>query len=198
MTKFVWVVLIGLLVSSATAQIHPDADGLGLYFDLAGTAYEFQTMAPFQQVSVYLLATNVTDPAGISGWECAVNVSGVVAAPSWTVSAGLNVADGAAGLFQVGIGLNELALPAAPTVLLATWTGFVMAPGDVVEFLVTPYPGSVSFPDSAGYASGSDAGHLIPFDINGGCFGSGWTIINMWCPLRAQELSWSEVKSLYR
>ncbi len=198
MKMILCVVLICLLAVSSSAQIHPDPDGLGLYFDPGGTAYETQTSVPFQQVTAYLLATNITDPMGISGWECAVITTGSVAAPSWTVSGGLNVTDGSAGLFQVGIGLFELALPSAPTVLLATWTGFIMAPFDIVEFLVTPFPGSVSFPDSAGYASGSDAGHLIPFDINGGCFGSGWTIINMWCPLGAEQQSWSEIKTIYR
>ena len=153
-------------------------DVIGIYFDLGATVCERTTAAPFQSVTAFLIITNPSDLSGVSGWEATVSVLGGAVAPSWILAAGLDVDPSADG-FQVGIGVNPQALPAGPTVLLATWTGFVMAPTDMISFVITPIPGSPSFPDSPGYASGDDAGVLIPLMPSSGYpYGAPCAIIN--------------------
>lgn len=178
MKKLLALLAIALIASSAMAQVDPDPDGMGVYFDMGGTVFETTTAAPFASVTAYLLITNPSDSSGVSGWEALVSVMGSPVAPSWTLSAGLDV-DGGPDSFQVGIGVNPLALPAGPTVLLATWVGFVMSPVDMISFVISPVPGSVSFADSPGYASGDSAGVLIPLQVSSGYpYGAPCAMIN--------------------
>ena len=198
MKKLLALLAITVVASGAMAQVDPDPDGIGVYFDTAGTVFEMNTVAPFESVTAYLLITNPTDPSGVSGWEAVVDVIGAAVAPSWTLAAGLDV-DMSANGFQVGIGVNPLALPAGPAVVLATWTGFVMAPTDMVQFVVGPVPGSVSFADSPGYASGDDAGALFPLQVSSGYpYGAPCAMINGTGVVANEDMNWSQVKNLFQ
>jgi len=192
------LILIVCISGSVLAQFGSDSDAMGLYFDTEGLEIEHHTLAPFSNVTVYLLILNPTDPDGISGWECSVGMSGSVIAPTWELAAGMNVADGALGLFSVGIGVVPDALPAAPAVLLATWTAFIMNPTDVVSLTVAPFPGSVSFDGTPGYASGADGGVLIPLALSHGCVVEGGVVINESCGLPSETASMSSIKKLFR
>jgi hypothetical protein len=196
MKKLLAMLAIALLASSAMATVDPDPDGMGVYFDLDGDVVCTTTAAPFSNVVAYLLATNPS--TGISGWEANIDVLGAAVAPAWTLAAGLDVDMSAAG-FQVGIGTGALALPAAPAVVLATWSGFVMAPTDVIEFFVSGVPGSSSFPDSPGYAAGDNAGDLREFQVSSG---TGMNLpvagINTCTVVANEDMTFTNVKSLYR
>lgn len=198
MKKLLALLAIALIASSAMAQVDPDPDGVGVYFDLGGTTFEKNTVAPFESVTAYLLVTNPSDPAGVAGWEMVINVAGGAVAPAWTLSAGLDV-DSDPNAFQVGIGLAPLALPAGPTVLLATWVGFVMAPTDVISFTILPVPGSVSFDNAPGYASGDNAGLLIPLQVSSGFpYGAPSALINSTGVVANENMSFGQVKNLFQ
>ena len=196
MKKLLAMLAIALLASRAMATVDPDPAGMGVYFDLDGDVVCTTTAAPFSNVVAYLLATNPS--TGISGWEANIDVLGAAVAPAWTLAAGLDVDMSAAG-FQVGIGTGALALPAAPAVVLATWSGFVMAPTDVIEFFVSGVPGSSSFPDSPGYAAGDNAGDLREFQVSSG---TGMNLpvagINTCTVVANEDMTFTNVKSLYR
>lgn len=195
MKKLLAVFAVALIASGAMAQVDSDPDGLGVYFDVNGMTYETATVAPFSPVSAYLLLTNPSAPAGVSGWEAVVNVNGGAVGASWVLAAGLNVT--AAPVFQVGIGTGAAALPAAPAVLLATWTGYIMAPTDVVEFVVMP--AGVSFPDSPGYAAGDDETDLIPLQVSSGYpYGAACAIINGTGVVANEDLTFSNVKNMFQ
>jgi hypothetical protein len=198
MKKLLVLMAVVLLASGAMAQIDPDDNGMGVYFDTEGTVVCKTTAAPFESVNAYLLITRPTDTAGVSGWEAAVTIGGAPVAPSWALAAGLDVDSSASG-FQVGIGVAPAALPAAPAVLLATWTGFVMQPTDVVTFTVSDVPGSVSFDGTPGYGSGADAGLLIPLQVSTGFPYVVCAQINGACDIVANdEMSWSSVKTMFQ
>jgi hypothetical protein len=195
MKKLLAVFAVALIASGAMAQVDPDPDGIGVYFDVAGLTYETATAAPFQQVTAYLLITNPTAPAGVSGWEAVVDVTGGAVGASWVLAAGLNVTT--APIFQVGIGLGAAALPAAPAVLLATWSGFIMAPTDVVGFVITP--ANVSFADSPGYAAGDDETDLIGLQVsNGFPYGDACALINSTGVVANEDLTFSNVKNMFQ
>ncbi len=192
-------ILVLLLAGIAFAQVDADPDGLGFYFDEAGTLTCHTTVAPFESVTGYLILTNLTDTFGVSGWEAQVAAMGAAVAPAWTLTAGLDVDPSADG-FQVGIGTDALALPAAPAVVLASWTGFIMNAGtDVVSFIISNVPGSSSFPTSPGYASGSNAGVLIPLQVSSGYpYGAPAAQINACDVVANEDMSFSNVKNLFR
>lgn len=193
------VLLVCILAASSFSQTVPIRDGIGIYFDMSGTSAEYITHAPFEQVTAYLLATYIRETSGISGWECHIETLGDMTGAAWTVSAGINVADPSMGLFNVGIGVGPLALPAEEVILLATLTAFILSPMDIVQMTVGPFPGSVSFDDTPGYAAGSDAQLLIPFVNSNRCTGLGAvTLINMLCPVATDDRTWSEIKTQFR
>jgi hypothetical protein len=152
-----------LLLGFGAAQAEVCEDVIGVFFDTEAYTYETMTLYPFDQVTAYLLVLNPSDPVGISGWEARTEVVGSIVAPAWTLAAGLDVTPDEND-WCVGIGLGVNALPTAPTVLLATFTGFVINPTDVLEFYVKPLPGTISFDDTPGYASGNDETVLIPLN----------------------------------
>ncbi|HPF34120.1 MAG TPA: hypothetical protein P5571_02615 [Candidatus Krumholzibacteria bacterium] len=199
MKKLLAFMAVALLASGAMAQIDPDADGMGVYFDMGATEVCASTVAPFQQIVAYLCITNPSASAGVSGWEAYVTVTGGVVAGAWTLSAGLDVDPSAEG-FQVGIGTGGLALPAAPSVVLATYSAFVQAAGGEVAFYCEGVPGSTSFDGTPGYAGGSDAGDLRACQVSSGT-GLGLPVarVNGDCDIVANEdMTFSNVKALFR
>jgi hypothetical protein len=192
------VVMIVCFSSVVSAQSGSDPDVIGLFFDLDGLAIEYNTVAPFENVVVYLLILNPTDPDGVSGWECSVGMTGTAIAPAWELAAGFNVAEATLGLFSVGIGIVPDALHATPAVLLASWTAFIMNPSDVVSLTVAAFPGSISFDGTPGYASGSDGSVLIPLELSPGCWSNGSVLINEICVIPTEAATMSEVKKIFR
>jgi hypothetical protein len=203
--KRVMIVLIGLAMMSslATAQVDPDENSMGIYFDTNAAVYEHYTYAPFEQVCAYLVVVNPTS-RGVSGWECMVDVVGPCVAQSWTYAGGgLNVYDAVAtGLFAVGVGPGPLALvPVNNVCVLATWCAYIMAPPDVVTFTVLPFPGSVTFPDSPGYVDGDDVGIVVPCGVSTGYpYGPYCAAINLVSSgiIASEDMTWGSVKALYQ
>ncbi len=170
-------VLACLLPSgSATAQMDPCPDGIGLYFDMAAMGNHITTAAPFTQFAAYLCATNITADSGISGWECTVETVGPVTAASWAVGhGGTNFLT--APNFAVGIGTVAPA-PYTPSIVLATLTGFILAPTDQVSFRVVAIP-TPSIPGHNGaiYAVGNNAFDIRPLYSSGGTDTEGYPYV---------------------
>jgi len=200
MKTLLTLLVVVLVPVGVMATVDPDPNGIGVYFDLDGDVVCTTTSAPFANTVAYLLVTNPDASSGVSGWEAQIWTEGAApAAPMWTLSAGLDVDPSPAG-FQVGIGTIS-PLPYGITVLLATWSAFVMSPFDEISFFVTGVPGSVSFPGSPGYAVGDNAGDLRPLQVSSG---TGLTapvamINSIECSVVANEdMTFSGVKALYR
>jgi len=199
---FALLIGLGMVSSLAMAQVDPDDNSMGVYFDTDAYVTEDFTAAPFEPVSAYLVVVNPTS-ASISGWECMVNVSGILVAPFWTYAGGgLNIFDAVStGLFNVGVGLDPLALvPVNNVCVLATWTGFIMSPPDIVTFTVYPFPGSVTFVDNPGYVDGGDVGIVVPCGVSTGYpYGNACATINLTEPvIPNKEMTWGGVKALYQ
>ncbi len=159
--------LAALILLISVGPVLGQTDVMDVSIEMAEMSFCGGTSAPFEQITAYLLVINPSDSSGISGWEANVTVDGAVVAGAWTLSAGLDVDPSAEG-FQVGIGTGGLALPAAPAVVLATYTAFVQSASGQVHFYLDGVPGSTSFNGVPGYAGGSDAGDLRPLTISTG------------------------------
>jgi hypothetical protein len=197
-TLFVTLTMLALAV---TAFAYPGPDSMGMYLDADASGYPtltYQTAAPFESVTLHLVISNPSLGA-VSGWEARIETVGTPIAPAWALSAGLDV-DADPNNFQVGIGESPLALTpnGNGNVLVASWTGFVSGTTDEIQFLVMGAPGSASFPDSPGYA-GSTAGelHTLVSSTGGPTFPV--FCINTDCAVVANEdMTFTNVKSLYR
>ncbi len=184
-----------LCAGAAFAQADTMVDGIGIYFDPGATVNCLNTSAPFQSVTAYLTATNISADSGISGWECTVVLMGNLLAPSWTVAGGgTNFLT--APQFAVGVGtINPL--PYSPAIVLATLTAFVQNLTDVVDLYVRPAP-QPSIPGWPVYAVGNNEFDLRTLGQVTGGPDYPVASINGDCPVPNTSNSWGQVKSLFQ
>ncbi len=199
------VVLLGLasllVAGNAMAQIDPDPDMIGVYFDLGATTW-CTSPGPVGPYAAYLILTNATALSGVSGWECSVEVTAGVFVLSWiyngTAVNALSPPD-----FAVGLATS---LPWEPAILLMTFQVGLFAPTPV-EITVTAQP-IPSIPDTPyplpAYAAGDDPGDLRSLG-----YSTGWdpetgtpnvaAVINGDCtPTANEDATWGNVKNMYR
>ena len=170
------LVLFVCLAGGAVAQLDPGPDGIGIYFDMDATIFCTTTAAPFTSITAYLLITDPSTSEPITGWEARCWITGAPVAPSWSLANGVDL-DPDPLIYDVSF---DPVQPTGSTFLLATWTGFIMAPTDLISFDITGVPGSVRFPDSPGYITDGLVPRLHPLHtmfypasfvamINGNC-----------------------------
>ncbi len=199
---FVVAMLATMLLSiAAIAQpIDPDPDQFGIYFDLNATNNFDPSIAAGGSINIYLMVTNPSAPQ-IMAWECKVvwDQMGGGFFGSWAfANNGINVGDvsnPANLLFAVGTGANPIVT--TPATLLATWSGYY-AYGTGSTFTIQPYPGTASFdPPAPGYAI--DEVNLQPCGVTSGSFDAPCAAFGAAAePVANQDMSWSNVKSLFR
>jgi hypothetical protein len=196
MRKWVALFVAALMTSGvAAAQIDQMPDGVGIYFDPGATINCTTTSAPFAPVAGYLIATNITTDAGISGWEASVQIVGNLVAPAWVVAGGgTNFLT--APNFAVGVG-TVAPLPYSPAIVLATVNAFVMAPADMITFFVRPIP-TPSIPGHPVYAAGNNEFDLRPLGQSTGGADFPVAAINGDCPVPNESSTWGELKALFR
>ncbi len=184
------------LVSVASAQLDPEPDGMGIYFDMGGTEVCYSTMAPFESVTAYLLLTNMSNPDGIDSWEASLEVIGNPVAPQW-FSAFCPISIDNPMILHCGPGP---ALPAAPVVVLATWTGFVQSPTDVIEFQISGIDENTPPRYWApGWIVPNDAHVFMPFPPEGPGRPSAFIAPPEQChPLSGDDATFGTLKALYR
>jgi len=84
MGKMVLCLVLFCTASQALAQIDPDPNGIGIYFD--EEAFIYCMTAPFGvNRTAYLCLTRASDHSGISAWEAMVEVSQPSAVLSWNL-----------------------------------------------------------------------------------------------------------------
>lgn len=194
MKKLLVLGLLLLMASTAMAQIDPDPNGIGVFFDQAGTIRCGQ--ATGGMLSVYVIASNISCPGGIGGWEANVTMN----APGLMYLSAVLAGTGPINLytapeFQVGLGVP---MGYAPNMLLATVNYFVMA-GTPGTFFVGPIVHPQSIPGAACYADGADVGHLVPFQPPQGLWTLPAALLNTPCGLvGADPATWGGVKGMFK
>lgn len=186
-----------LMACNAFAIADPDANSVGIYFDMTADTTNDTATNPYGNSTAYLLLTNPTTN-GILGWEATITyvvenaVCGNVAyaLPDPTHLDGDPAADG----FAVGYATPS---PVSDVIHLLTITTFYC--GDCTSFFLSPatVPG---IEGTMAFLDGEDVGRLVPMAPSSGSFDEPVAGIGMSCvPVVATEASsWGSVKSLYR
>ncbi len=200
------LVLLGLasliVAGTAHAVVDPDPDMIGVYFDLDANINHVEpgVVGPYP---AYLILTNATAAAGVSGWECSIIVTAGVFVLEWGYN-GQAVNAYSPPDFAVGLASP---LPWEPAILLMTMTVGLFSPTPV-EITITAQP-LPSIPDTPfplpAYAAGDDPGDLRPLG-----FSTGWNEVtgepNVAAtinseppyPIANDDNTWGGVKNLYR
>lgn len=194
--KFLFVFIL-ILPSLAVAQ-----SDLLVFFTGTDLAPEYPTEVftsiPFEWITIHL---GILNPSlgGVSGWECDTWTEGLALAPLWSIPSCGIIPECSMPPFQIDIGFdpNSLEPSSAGLVYLGSWTAGIPFPTEVVSFHIGPVPGSVSFPDSPGYAGPTPESGLASLTtIQGGASIPVFSINQE--TVEQNNASWSAVKALYR
>jgi hypothetical protein len=185
-----------LLGGQALAQIDPDPDGIGFYADLGGMVTTVD-VAPNVGFDVYLLATNISAPAGIAGWEMSLWTAGNVDVVGWTIPyAHVNV--GYFPDFAVGVWPP---LPYQPAILLMEVHLMVgdTNPAELfVSYCSVPPPGGSLHNYLPVYVNADDISDLRNLFPSSGDIDLPVLRINGDAPIAVEPVTWGNVKTLYR
>jgi hypothetical protein len=199
MKKLVVLLLVSLMATTAFAQIDPDPDGIGVYFDMAATqvSYDATVNVPF---FAYVCITNPT-AAEVHGLEFGYQVNvpagldGLFFRLLQTVPAGAvdlgNSTNKLMGDFVVGLASP---LPAAASVPFVTWQFMLLTPMSV-EFYIT---GSTVPSLPGGEPAYEIGGSIRKLQQSTGGDGFPVATINGPAPVAVEETSFGSVKSLFR
>ena len=198
MKKLVTLLSLALLAVALPASAQ-DSNGIGFYFDEAGLTNYLASAPPYTMVNAYLLATRISRPSGLSGWEAEVAVipTPVVAASYLLTNNGLNVLT--APSFQVGM---ANALPYTPAMKLLTVQ--VLNFGTPFSLAVGPCTPSSFGGLRPGYADGVNPGLLIGLTPSSNVPVPGrpnFFIVASFMttpPVASENDSWGRVKNLYQ
>ena len=191
-----------LIAGSATAQIDPDPNQIGVYFDPLAT--EFCTSAAmYMAVSAHVMFTNPTDPTGtpcgISGWEA--EVTAIPPATGGMINGATLMGSGPINLFayptfQVGMGTPW---PPAPVIHVADINIFTL--NTDAWFFTIGAIGPTSWPEDPGpgFAVDYDPGILVRVMPSSGSMDLPVAQVNGVCGVTAaQDDTWGGVKSMFK
>lgn len=199
MKKFLVMFAITVLVVPAVfAQpVDPDPNGVGVYFDLAGTDLCLESF-PGAIFNAYVLITNPT-AADVTAFEaqCSVDTDIVFGfGGDWSLAAGAtNVGTAENGEFFAAW---VPALPISGDVIqVAGWGGYAVA-GSYANFFIQPVTHvAQSVPGECVYVASIDPGTKIVLQPPTGDWNSPVATIGTSCIVGEEPMSWGEVKSLF-
>ena len=196
MKKTVLAILaISLVATSGLAQLDPDDDGIGVYFDPCACV-NCITMDVGPQ-KAFLVITHPTSPAGVHGWECKMEMEGPAVMTAIDLQ-GQEINIGTAPEYVVGT--------VDPQVNPYTYPAIVVA---VIDFYIMDLSGPVtwwidgirfhSLPEKVpAYLDGSDIEIIKPLQQATGGPQFPVATINGDCAVSVEEQSWGGVKALFR
>jgi hypothetical protein len=188
----------GLMGANAAAQLDPDPDGIGVYFDLAAT--EVATAAAEGEfVHAYLIATNISQPGAVVFWEALV-APNIDASPDDPASWAGYVYGSPVDSYNYAmnmpgdprwhcIAMPDPPLPVAPLTLLAHLT---------IQVVSAAYPIALYVTGSPYYSVVGTDGPYHALYPSSGAADAPVAVINGLAPIATDEGSWSRLKASYR
>jgi hypothetical protein len=181
------------LAGVGLAQIDPNPDGIGFYFDQAATTFARNTSEPFELVTGYLCATRTTEPSGIVGWRATFELPDGIVTPDVKLPYRANMSWTDGCVVVTGI---DPPLPPDPVVVLMKIDFTVPAVGQPVCFYIDGCPGNPLFEHNPTYQAAVGAGGERPLRQLFGSHTQPIGIIND-CGQPVELQTWGAVKALY-
>jgi hypothetical protein len=200
MKKLVVLLLVSLMATSAFATIDPDADMLGIYFDL--NADNNCTTAPASiPFSAYVMITNVSADLvyGVEfGYQVVASTPGTFfrlgeVLPAGSLNVG-NAADPAAGDYIIGFSAPTPG--AGGNVTVVTWSFLLLAPVSLDMYIGASNSPSID----NGLPAMEIGGVIVPLGVSTGHpdLGLPAATVNGDCVVANEDVSFGSVKSLFR
>ncbi len=197
MKKIAIVLAFTLLVAGQVFAdpIDPDKDGIGVYFDPCACV----NCVPMEVGSQwgYIVITHPTSPEGVGGWEARMDFDGPAALSDWEVMGdALNFLS--PPQFYVGIGTPVINPFTYPAIIVARFQLHLYDDTVPVNFYLDGiYSPSLESGQPA-YLDGSDYNIIKPLQQPTGGPDIPCATINGDCAVPTEDISWGDIKSLYR
>lgn len=198
--KLVFTCVLCLAAGTARGQLFSDPDAIGFYMDERATWPCLESVSPYTYAASYLVATNLTEPSGLSRWEARVFSSPAALPMPWIYELrGGGVNELAPPYFRVAL---PVALPRAATITLMKVSTFYVGVG---AWLAIGPCSPTSFPEDPGpgYSPGNAPDEHRRWKIvmryaaeDAYSFWAG--AIGYSCGTPVEPRSWSGVKALYQ
>ncbi|MCP4291838.1 MAG: hypothetical protein GY780_08400 [bacterium] len=200
MKKIAFALLLTLLVAgNAFAQLDPDDDGIGVYFDPCACVNCLEL--PAGEHLGYLVITHPTSEDGVLGWEATVWNEGPGVVTEWELLGdAINVAT-RENEFIVGLGSPEINPYTYPAVVVAVMHLFIFDESAPVEFFIDGvYFNSIPGGEQPNYLDGADYEIIKPLQQIQGSADLPVAIINGDCDgvVATENTTFDGLKALYR
>jgi len=184
-----------ILVSGANAQLDPDNDGIGVYFDPCACVNCISMDVGLQRA--FLVITHPTSPQGVGGWECKMWMEG----PAYMTNVDLQGQE-----INMGTPPEYIVGTVEPQINPFTYPAIVVA---VIDFLITTTADPITFwidgtrfhslPERVpAYLDGSD--NNIIKELKQATGGRDFPVatVNGDCAVATETETWGGVKALFR
>ena len=184
-----------ILVSGAYAQLDPDKDGIGVYFDPCACVNCISMDVGLQRA--FLVITHPTSPQGVGGWECKMWMEG----PAYMTNVDLQGQE-----INMGTPPEYIVGTVEPQINPFTYPAIVVA---VIDFLITTTADPITFwidgtrfhslPERVpAYLDGSD--NNIIKELKQATGGRDFPVptVNGDCAVATETETWGGVKALFR
>lgn len=199
MKKTAFALLLTLIVAGgAFAQLDPDADGIGVYFDPCACVNCLDL--PMGEHLGYVVITHPSSEFGVAGWEASITSTGPgVVTEMEILGSAINV--GTAPEYIVGLAEPVVNPYTFPAVVVAIVHLMIFDDAAPVEFFIDGvYYHSLPYNDQPAYLDGGDYETIIPLQQIQGSADLPVAIINGDCDgvVSTSSESFDSLKALYR
>ncbi len=214
MKKLVFLSVFSLfLASGALAAADSGPNGIGVYFDLTGTANCMPAATPYTPLTAYLLITNPGASGQVAGWEGQLLIN----PPTFAAGITLDIGTEALNVFTApafNVGFTMAGVRSGPIVKLVTVTTFYL--GGPISFGVGPTNPSSTHGEAACFVDALDNAllvNLVPASNALWPFSAAQTyggavpypaksflvagVSTAPCPVAVEPTTWGSVKALY-
>ena len=183
------------LAGTAAAQLDPDDDGIGVYFDPCACVICMELEPAIY--TGYIVITHPTSPEGVGGWEARITYDGPVTVTNWAFQGEaynfMTPPD-----FYVGIGTPIINPFTYPAIVVATFELALLSDTPEVNFWIDGVLRH-SLPDRMpAYLDGSDYNIIKPLQQPTGGPQFPVATINGGCAVPNDDLTWGDIKTLFR
>jgi hypothetical protein len=195
MKKFALVTAILLLASTSFAQLDPDDDGIGVYFDpcACNNCISFDVGAH----RAFLVITHPTSPQGVWGWEARLTFDGPMVLSAMTFTGeSLNV--GTPPDYVVGSVDPQVNPYTYPAIVVALIDFYIFNTDEPVHFYIDGTTRHSLDDRVPAYLDGADAMLIKPLQQATGGPDIAVATINGDCAVATDVETWGGVKALFR
>jgi hypothetical protein len=187
---------MALLAGNAFAQLDPDDDGIGVYFDPCACVNCLTLEAGSH--TGYLVITHPTSPDGVGGWEAKITVEGPAFVTNWDLLGNaINVAT-RPDEFIVGVSEPLYNPYSFPAVVVAILDILILNTDDPVNFYIDGIYFASHPSGQPAYLDGIDYDIIKPLQQATGGPDYPVATINGECAVAVTEETMDGIKALYR